>query len=104
MNSCQSTVTSRDTRKSQHIAQCQYGWKFTGFISLQKPMPWSEKYYREFVSPKGGRFLRHTAFPHDLTLVVGKMLRVAADAEARGDTVDALRCIEAFLVQCSHRI
>ena len=104
MNSSKSAVTSRDARKSQLIAQSPNGWKFTGFKSPQKPMPWSEKYYRVFVSPSGAEFLRHTAFPYELTMVVGKMLRVAADAKVKGDTVDALKCIEEFLVQCSHRI
>ena len=100
-----STVEAyRETRKPPDICAIQGGWKFTGFMSPQKPTDKTEKYYRVFRGPTGAEFWRHAAFGRELTQVVSKMLRVAQDARAVGKHVDALGCIEAFLVKSSHRI
>jgi len=97
-------VDYRETRKAPEICAIQGGWKFTGFMSLQRPTDKTEKYYRVFRSPTGGRFWRHAAFGRELTMVVSTMLRAAKDARAAGKQVDALGCIKAFFVKSSHRI
>ncbi len=90
--------------KQLHISPTENGWKFTGFMSTQRPIASTEKYYRVWLGPNGAKFWQHVKFGHELTLVVGRMLRVAQDARAAGKQENSLACIEAFFVKSSHRI